>query len=61
MLIGQSCIIAPTGEIVAMCTTLEDEVALAEVDLDRCAEIREHIFNFKLHRQPHHYGPITGR
>jgi len=61
MLIGQSCIIAPTGEIVAMCTTLEDELALAECDLDRCREIRDNIFNFALHRQPQHYGPITER
>ena len=59
MLIGQSAIIAPTGEIVAMCTTLEDELALATCDLDRCTELREHIFNFKLHRQPQHYGAIT--
>ena len=59
MLIGQSCIIAPTGEIAAMCTTVEDELAIAEVDLDRCREIREHIFDFALHRQPQHYGPIA--
>jgi predicted amidohydrolase len=59
LLIGQSCIIAPTGEIVAMCTTLEDELAVATVDLDRCREIKANIFNFALHRQPQHYGPIA--
>ncbi len=59
LMIGQSCIIAPTGEIAAMCTTLEDEVATAVVDLDRCRELRENMFNFKLHRQPQHYGLIT--
>ncbi len=59
LLIGQSCIIAPTGEIAAMCTTLEDEVVTAEVDLDRCRDLRENMFNFKLHRQPQHYGLIT--
>ena len=59
MLIGQSCIIAPTGEIVAMCATLEDEIAVARCDLDSCREIRENIFNFALHRQPHAYAPIT--
>jgi predicted amidohydrolase len=59
MLIGQSCIIAPTGEIVAMCTTLEDELALATCDLDRCGELRRNIFDFARHRQPQHYGPIT--
>ena len=58
-LIGQSCIIAPTGEIVAMCSTLEDELIVADCDLDRCRQIKEHIFNFSLHRQPQHYQLIT--
>lgn len=59
MLLGHSCIVAPTGEIVALTTTLEDEVITAAVDLDRCRELREHIFNFKQHRQPQHYGLIA--
>jgi predicted amidohydrolase len=59
LLIGQSCIIAPTGEIVAMCSTLEDEVVTAVVDLERCRELRENIFNFKLHRRPDVYRLIT--
>ena len=58
-LIGQSCIIAPTGEIVAMCTTLEDEVIVADCDLDRCSEIQDNIFNLALHRQPQHYQLIS--
>ena len=32
-LLGQSCIIAPTGEIVAMCSTAEDELVTAACDL----------------------------
>ena len=59
MLIGQSCIIAPTGEIMAMATTLEDEVITALCDLNRCKEIRDNIFNFDLHRRPECYGAIT--
>jgi predicted amidohydrolase len=59
LMIGQSCIIAPTGEIAAMCTTLDDEVVTATVDLERCRELRENMFNFKLHRQPQFYGLIT--
>ncbi|MGI9417185.1 MAG: N-carbamoyl-D-amino-acid hydrolase [Geminicoccaceae bacterium] len=59
MLIGQSCIIAPTGEIMAMATSLEDEVITARCDLERCKEIRDNIFNFALHRRPEHYGAIT--
>jgi len=58
-LLGQSVIIAPTGEIVAMTHTLEDEVVIYGCDLDRCLELKNHVFNFKLHRQPQHYGPIT--
>lgn len=59
MLLGHSCIVAPTGEIVALSNTLEDELITARCDLDRCAEIREHIFNFALHRQPQHYRIIA--
>ncbi|MBJ3778368.1 N-carbamoyl-D-amino-acid hydrolase [Acuticoccus mangrovi] len=59
MLLGHSCIVAPTGEIAALSTTLEDEVISAPVDFDRCRELRDHVFNFKLHRQPHHYGKIA--
>jgi predicted amidohydrolase len=59
MLLGHSCIISPTGEIVALTSTFDDELITARCDLDRCAEIREHIFNFALHRQPQHYGIIA--
>ena len=57
-LIGGSCIIAPTGEIISQVQSRGDEIALAEIDLDRCAEIRANIFNFALHREPGDYGPI---
>lgn len=57
-LIGGSCIIAPTGEIIAMTQGLGDEIATAEIDLDRCKELRENVFNFALHREPGDYGPI---
>ncbi len=58
-LIGGTCIIAPTGEIVAECQTLADEVIVHDCDLDRCREIKDNIFNFALHRQPENYGPIA--
>ncbi|MCB1858742.1 MAG: N-carbamoyl-D-amino-acid hydrolase [Gammaproteobacteria bacterium] len=58
-LIGQSCIIAPTGEIVAQCSTLDDELIMASCDLDRCQEIQQNIFNFALHRRPQEYQLIT--
>ncbi|QEW19636.1 N-carbamoyl-D-amino acid hydrolase [Marinibacterium anthonyi] len=58
-LIGGSLIVAPTGEIVAKAVTQGDEVISAEIDLDRCAEIRANIFNFALHREPQDYAAIT--
>jgi len=58
-LIGGTCIIAPTGELVAECKTLGDELIVAECDLDRCKEIKENIFNFSLHREPQNYTLIS--
>ena len=58
-LIGGTCIIAPTGEIVAECQTLADEVIVHDCDLDRCREIKDNIFNFALHRQPENYALIA--
>lgn len=59
MLLGHSCITAPTGEIVALTSTLEDEVITAVCNLDACRDIREQIFAFERHRQPQHYGIIS--
>ena len=54
-----SLIVAPTGEIVARSQGSDDQVIIAEVDLDRCQEIRENIFNFSEHRKPEEYSLIT--
>ncbi|KAA8612919.1 N-carbamoyl-D-amino-acid hydrolase [Salipiger aestuarii] len=58
-LIGGSLIVAPTGEIVAQAQGVGDEVITAQIDLDRCAEIRANIFDFAQHREPQTYGLIT--
>jgi predicted amidohydrolase len=60
-MIGGSAIIAPSGEVVARCTTQGDELAVARCDLDRCASYKTTTFNFERHRQPQHYGLITAR
>lgn len=60
-MIGGSTIIAPSGEVVARCTTQADELAVARCDLDRCAAYKTTTFNFERHRQPQHYGLITAR
>jgi predicted amidohydrolase len=58
-LLGQSCIIAPTGEIIAQATTVDDELIVGECDFERTREIKEHIFNFDLHRSPEEYKIIS--
>jgi predicted amidohydrolase len=60
-LIGGSCIVAPTGEIVASANTRGDELVIANCDLNRCTEIKANIFDFAQHRQPQCYGPITNQ
>ena len=35
------------------------DCAIAELDLDRCQEIRENIFNFAEHRQPNEYSLLA--
>jgi N-carbamoyl-D-amino-acid hydrolase len=59
--IGGSCIVAPSGEIVAACTTKGDELALARCDLDLCNSFKETTLNFDLHRQPDAYRRLAER
>jgi N-carbamoyl-D-amino-acid hydrolase len=59
--IGGSCLIAPSGEVVAACITKGDEIAIARCDLDFCAIYQKTTFNFDLHRQPQAYGLIVER
>ncbi len=59
MQIGQTCIIAPTGEIVAQAATLEDELVVAKCDLDLAKTYKETVFDFSAHRRIEHYGRIT--
>ena len=60
-MIGQTCIIAPSGEIVAMCCTMGDELVVRKCDLDMATPYRADIFNFAAHRRPEHYKLITDR
>lgn len=60
-LLGQSCIIAPSGEIVAMAATRGDELINFRCDLDFARPYREDIFNFAAHRRVEHYGMIVER
>jgi predicted amidohydrolase len=60
-MIGQTCIIAPSGEIVAMCATMGDELVTRKCDLDFARPYRADIFNFAAHRRPEHYRLIVER
>lgn len=60
-LIGGSCIVDPNGLVVAETSSLADELAVADCDLDACRQGRDKIFNFAAHRRPMWYGPITGQ
>lgn len=60
-LFGASCIVNPDGEIVAEARTEDDELVIADCDLDATRFGKETIFDFKRHRRPEHYGRITGQ
>lgn len=60
-MIGGSVIIAPSGEIVASCSTKGDELAIARCDLDLCNSYKNTTFNFERHRRPEAYGLISSQ
>ncbi len=57
--IGQSAIIAPSGEIVARSSTLGDELVIYRCDLDLVKPYKERLFNFAKHRRIEHYQLIA--
>ena len=61
MLIGGSCIVQPSGEMVAQAQSLEDELVIATCDLDLAKMGKETIFNFARHRRIEHYGIISSQ
>ena len=60
-MIAGSCIITPTGEIAARCSSAEDEVIVSRCDLDLGRSYRETTFNFARHRRTEHYQMIVER
>ena len=60
-MIGGSAIIAPTGEIVARSSSIEDELIVARCDLELGRSYRETTFDFARHRRVEHYGMIVER
>ena len=56
--IGQTTIIAPSGEIAARSSTLGDELVVYRCDLDLVKPYKEMLFDFAKHRRIEHYGRI---
>ncbi len=59
--LGQSCIIAPSGQIVAQAVTTDDELLVARCDLDWCRRYKGTLFDFDRYRRPEVYGRITSQ
>lgn len=59
--LGQTCIIAPSGQIVAQAYTTGDELLVARCDLDWCNKYKDTLFNFDKYRRPEVYGSITAQ
>ncbi|KAK5114658.1 hypothetical protein LTR62_002231 [Meristemomyces frigidus] len=58
-LIGGSCIVGPEGNILAEAKSTEDEVIVADCDLDLCTQGKTRTFDFGRHRRTEHYGRIV--
>ncbi|KAL0256539.1 hypothetical protein SLS55_008934 [Diplodia seriata] len=59
-LIGGSCITGPEGELLAEAATPDqDELVVADCDLDACRPGKERTFDFARHRRVEHYARIT--
>lgn len=54
-MMGHSCIIAPSGEVVALSRTDGDELLPYRIDLDATAEYKR-VFDFAAYRRPDAYG-----
>ena len=59
--LGQSMIVAPSGQIVAQALTTDDELIFARCDLDWCARYKGTLFDFDRYRRPEVYGNITSQ
>ena len=59
--LGQSMIVAPSGQIVAQALSTDDELITARCDLDWCSRYKDTLFDFDRYRRPEVYGPITSQ
>jgi Asp/Glu/hydantoin racemase/predicted amidohydrolase len=60
-LVGGSTIIGPDGKIIAETKTEEDEVIIADCNLDLCSPGKKRTFDFGRHRRIEHYSILTSQ
>ena len=59
--LGQSMIVAPSGQIVAQALTTDDELLVAHCDMDWCQKYTKTLFDFDRYRRPEVYTRITAQ
>lgn len=59
--LGQSMIVAPSGQIVAQALTTDDELIVAHCDMDWNKRYTGTLFDFDRYRRPEVYGRITSQ
>ena len=59
--LGQSMIVAPSGQIVAQALTTDDELLVARCDMDWCQKYTKTLFDFDRYRRPEVYTRITAQ
>jgi predicted amidohydrolase len=59
--LGQSMIVAPSGQIVAQALTSDDELLVARCDMDWCQKYTKTLFDFDRYRRPEVYTRITAQ
>ncbi len=57
--LAESSIFAPSGELLAKAETNDDELIVAECDLDWCKQYTGTLFDFATYRRPELYGPLA--
>ena len=60
-LMAGSCIVSPSGEIVAQANTNSDELIMHDCDLDLCNFYKQSIFDIAAHRRIEHYQSISSQ
>ena len=58
-LIGGSCVVDPDGEVVVEAKSEDDELIVAEIDLEMCRRGKGKVFAFERHRRTEHYGRLV--